>query len=229
MGRKVSPISLRIGITKTWGSNWFSAKKNYPELLHEDIKLRDFINKKMPNAGIADIRIERSQNAVNITIFTSKPGVVIGRKGSGIEDLRFELEKITKGKTIHLNIEEIRDPDLNAFLVASNIANQLAKRISYRRAAKQALSRTMEAGAQGIKVKISGRLGGAEIARRETFNAGKMPLHTFRSNVDYAYVPSHTTYGVIGVKVWIYKGEIFEDKTKKENTNSDWESLNAHA
>lgn len=209
MGRKVNPISFRIGISKKWKSNWF-ASKDYANLLHEDLKIRQIISKQLKEAGLSDIVIERSSNSITIAIYTSRPGVVIGRSGAGIEELRSRLAKITKS-AIKINIEEVKNPETTAQLVAQSIATQLEKRISYRRACKQAIDRVMKAGGLGVKVKVAGRLGGVEIARRETFSAGKMPLSTLRSNVDYAYVPSRTTYGVIGVKVWIYKGEIFKE------------------
>lgn len=209
MGRKVSPISIRIGISKKWKSNWF-ASKGYTNFLHEDLKLRQLIFRELKEAGIAEVIIERSSNLVNITIYTSRPGVVIGRSGAGIDELKAKLQRITKN-TIKIDIEEVKDPELSAQLVASSIAAQLEKRISYRRACKQALDRVMKAGALGVKIRVAGRLGGVEIARVETFSLGRMPLSTFRSNIDYAYVPARTTYGVIGIKVWIYKGEVFKE------------------
>lgn len=214
MGHKVNPIGLRVGINKTWKYLWFS-KKDFSKLLHEDIKLKEFIRKELQAAGIADIVIERSTGAVKINIYVLRPGMVIGRGGKGIEGLKGKLEKIS-GKQISLNIEEVSNPELSAELVAQSIASQIEKRISYRRAAKKTIERTIKTGGQGIKIKISGRLGGAEIARSETFSKGKMPLHTFRSDIDYAFASAFTKYGVIGVKVWIYKGEIFETKKNKE-------------
>lgn len=213
MGHKTNPIGLRLGITKGWRSNWFS-QKEYRRLLQEDIKLRRFIFKKLQGAGLADVLIERFPNSISITIRSSRPGVVIGRSGAGIEELKKNLQKITP-TPLNINIEEIKNPNLQAFLVASTIASQLEKRIAYRRACRQAMARTMEAGAEGIKIRVSGRLAGVEIARSETFSSGKMPLSTLRSEIDYGYVPARTTYGVIGVKVWIYQGEISPKKVLK--------------
>ncbi len=214
MGQKVSPVGFRTGITKKWKSNWF-AGKDYPKLLQEDIKIRELIFKKLHHASVADVLIERSANLVTITVYTSRPGVIIGRSGAGIEELRSEISKITPS-TIKINIEEVREPELSARLVALNIASQLERRISYRRACKQALGRVINAGARGAKIQISGRLGGVDIARQETFSSGSMPLATLRSDIDYAYIPARTTYGVIGVKVWIYKGEIFEKEDQEK-------------
>lgn len=208
MGQKVNPIGLRIGLVDTWRSNWF-VKKNFNKFLYEDVKLRDFIMKKLGRQGVASVLIERSVNSLVINIYSSRPGIIIGRKGEGVEKLKKQLEKITKS-TIKINIEEIKEPETKAYLVASNIATQLEKRISFRRAINQAIDRaTKKKSCKGIKVSVSGRLGGVEMARRETFSQGAMPLQTLRANIDYAYVPSFTTYGTIGVKVWIYKGEVF--------------------
>lgn len=204
MGHKVNPIGWRVGITKSWRSRWFS-QKEYNKLLLEDIRIRQAIFKKFKNAGISEVIIERFPNSVNLNIYTSRPGVVIGRSGAGIEELKEILSKLTKA-TLKINIEEVKNPNLSALLVASTIASQIEKRISYRRACKQALARTMEAQAEGIKIKVSGRLAGVEIARTENFSSGKMPLSTLRSDIDYACLPARTTYGTIGVKVWIYKG-----------------------
>ncbi len=212
MGQKVHPKGLRIGIIKDWDAKWF-ADKDFSGLLIEDIKIRSFIKKKLFAAGISRIEIERAANRVKITIHTAKPGIVIGRGGAEVETLRKELEKKT-GKNVNINIVEIKVPELDAQLVAENVAAQLVKRVSFRRAMKQAVSRTMRMGAQGIKITCSGRLAGAEMARTEWYNEGKVPLHTLRADIDYGFAEADTTYGKIGVKVWIYKGEVLPE-TKK--------------
>ncbi|NLO82021.1 MAG: 30S ribosomal protein S3 [Clostridiales bacterium] len=211
MGQKVHPHGLRVGIIKDWDAKWFANKKNFPDLLIEDVKIRETIKKKLYNAGISRIQIERAANRIRINIHTAKPGIVIGKGGSGIEALRQDLEKLTQ-KTVVINIIEIKVPDLDAQLVAENIAAQLERRISFRRAMKQAMSRTMKAGAKGIKTMVSGRLGGAEIARSERYHEGTIPLQTLRADIDYGFAEAHTTYGRIGVKVWIYKGEVLPRK-----------------
>lgn len=213
MGQKVNPIGLRVGITDSWRSNWF-AGKGYTNFLHEDIKLRDFILKKLSRQGVASVLIERSANNIIVNIYSSRPGIIIGRKGEGVEKLKDQLQKITKAK-VQINIEEVKEPESNAYLVAENIASQLEKRISFRRALKQAINRAIDTkSCQGIRITVCGRLGGVEMARCETLNMGKMPLNTLRANIDYACVPSFTTYGTIGVKVWVYKGEIFNHQHK---------------
>jgi small subunit ribosomal protein S3 len=215
VGQKVHPKGLRVGIIRDWESNWY-ADKNYNELLHEDIKIRNYIKKKLFQAGISVIEIERAANRVKISIHTAKPGIVIGRGGTEVEMLRKNLEQMT-GRKINVNIVEIKKPELNAQLVAEGIAVQLEKRISFRRAMKQAVSRTMRTGAEGVKISCSGRLGGAEIARTEWYSEGKVPLHTLRADIEYGFAEANTTYGKIGVKVWIYKGEILpEAKNRKE-------------
>ncbi len=214
MGRKINPISLRLQVKKNWRSKWFS-KKNYKNFLHEDIKIRKVVLEKLETkAGIARVDIERSAKQVVITIHSSRPGVIIGRGGGGVEDLKKELEKIARSQ-IKINIEEVKDPEANAKLVALNIAAQIEKRISYKRAMRQAIDRAMKAGVQGIKVMVSGRLGGAEIARKEKLSQGKIPLGTIKANIDYAFKTALTTYGIIGVKVWVYKEE--EKVEKKES------------
>lgn len=214
MGQKVHPKGLRIGIVKDWDSRWYANKKNYLELLHEDIRIRNFLKKKLYAAGIPTIEIERAGDRVKVTIHTAKPGIVIGRGGTEVENLRRELERLT-GKQVSINIAEIKKPELYAQLVAENIAAQLERRISFRRAMKQSVSRTMRMGAEGIKVAVSGRLGGAEIARSEWYAEGKVPLHTLRADVDYGFAEANTTYGKIGIKVWIYRGEILPQAKKK--------------
>ncbi|MCS6840288.1 MAG: 30S ribosomal protein S3 [Roseiflexus sp.] len=210
MGRKVHPIGFRLGYIKDWQSKWF-AERNYTELLHEDIMLRRIIAKELENAGVARIEIERSANKVEVTVYTAKPGIVIGKRGTKVDELRAELEKRT-GKKVKLNIQEIHQPELEAQLVAESIAEQISKRVSYKRAMKQAVQRAMRLGAQGIKIKCSGRLAGAEMARVAWERDGRVPLHTLRADIDYAQVHAHTTYGRIGVKVWIYKGDVFPDQ-----------------
>lgn len=212
MGQKVHPHGLRIGIIKTWDAKWY-ADKDYAKNLHEDIKIRDFLKAKTFAAGVSKIHIERAANRVKVTIHTAKPGMIIGRQGAGIEELKRLLKNLSD-KQIDLNIAEIKQADLDATLVAENIAAQLEKRIAFRRAMKQAVTRTMRIGAKGIKVMVGGRLGGAEIARSESYREGSIPLHTLRADIDYGTAEAHTTYGRIGVKVWIYKGEILPEKKK---------------
>lgn len=213
MGQKVNPHGLRIGIIKTWDAKWF-ADKDYAVLLHEDIKIRNYLKKKLYSAGVSRLEIERAANRVKVTIHTAKPGMVIGRGGSGIEELKKELKRMT-GKVIDVNIAEVKQAELDATLVAENIASQLERRIAFRRAMKQSVGRTMRMGAKGIKVMVGGRLGGAEIARTESYREGSIPLHTLRADIDYGTAEAHTTYGRIGVKVWIYKGEVLPG-TKQE-------------
>jgi small subunit ribosomal protein S3 len=212
LGQKVNPIGLRIGITRTWDSRWF-AKSDFPELVHEDYKIRRYIKDRLKHAGISRIEIERAANKVNIIIHTARPGIVIGRKGAEIEALKKALEKLTNGKEIHIgDISEVRRPELDAQLVAENIAVQLERRVSFRRAMKRAVGLAMRFGAQGIRVQCAGRLGGAEIARREWYREGRVPLHTLRADIDYGFAEAITKYGVIGVKVWIFKGEVLPEK-----------------
>ncbi|NLO89568.1 MAG: 30S ribosomal protein S3 [Clostridia bacterium] len=206
MGQKVHPKGLRIGIIKDWDSKWY-AEKDFSKLLLEDQKVREYIKKKLYVAGISTIGIERAANRMRITIHTAKPGIVIGRGGAEVENLRKEIEKMT-GRQVNINIVEVKQPELDAQLVAESVALQLEKRVSFRRAMKQAISRTIRAGAEGIKIACSGRLGGAEMARTEWYSEGKVPLHTLRADIDYGFAEARTTYGIIGVKVWIYKGEV---------------------
>jgi len=209
VGQKVNPHGLRIGIIKDWDSKWF-ADKDYEKFLLEDIKIREFIKEKLFLSGIARVQIERASQKTRISIYTAKPGMVIGRQGSNIELLKGDLKKMTDS-SIDINIVEIKTPDMNAILVAENIASQLERRIAFRRAMKQCVGRTMRMGAKGIKVQVGGRLGGAEIARSETYREGSIPLHTLRADIDYGTAEAHTTYGRIGVKVWIYKGEVLPE------------------
>jgi len=206
VGQKVSPVGLRLGIIRDWESKWY-ADKDFATLLHEDLKIRKFVKGRLKDAAVSTIEIERAANRVNVTIHTAKPGMVIGKGGAEVEVLRKALTDLT-GKRVHINIHEIKRPDLDATLVAENIARQLENRISFRRAQKQAISRTMRAGAKGIKTLVSGRLGGADIARSEGYSEGTVPLHTLRADIDYGTAEAHTTYGRIGVKVWIYRGEV---------------------
>jgi len=205
MGQKVHPIGFRLGINKTWNSRWF-AEKEYSELLQEDIRIRTYLKKKLYHAGISKIEIERVGAKIILSVHTARPGIIIGRKGVEIDNLKSEIQKMTS-QEVYINIIEVRKPEVDAQLVAENIANQLERRVSFRRAMKRSVSSALKFGAQGIKIACSGRLGGAEMARREWYREGKVPLHTFRANIDYGTAEAKTTYGVIGVKVWIYKGD----------------------
>ncbi len=213
MGRKVHPIGFRLGYIKDWHSKWF-AEQSYSDQLHEDLALRELITKELQNAGISEIDIERSSNKVEVTVYTAKPGIVIGKRGANVDQLKNALEART-GKKVKLNIQEIHQPELDARLVAESIAEQIGKRVSYKRAMKQAVQRAVRLGAQGVRVRCAGRLGGAEMARVANESDGRVPRHTLRADIDYANVHAHTTYGRIGVKVWIYKGEVFPDKLGK--------------
>ncbi|AGC69589.1 30S ribosomal protein S3 [Thermoclostridium stercorarium subsp. stercorarium DSM 8532] len=215
MGQKVNPHGLRIGIIKDWDTKWYAEKKDFANFLIEDYNIRKYIKKKLYIAGIARIEIERAANKIKLNIHTAKPGLVIGKGGTGIEQLRKEIEKLT-GKSVLINITEIKVPELNAQLVAETIASQLERRISFRRAMKQAMSRAMKAGAKGIKTAVSGRIAGAEIARTEHYHEGTIPLQTLRADIDYGFAEADTTYGKLGVKVWIYKGEVLPAKKDKK-------------
>ena len=212
MGQKVNPVGLRIGIIRDWESKWF-AGKDYADLLHEDLKVREYITKRLNDASVSKVEIERAANRLNVTIHTAKPGMVIGKGGTEVEALRKALNSLT-GKRVHINILEIKKADMDAKLVAENIARQLENRVSFRRAQKQAIQRSMRVGAKGIKTMVSGRLGGADIARSESYSEGTVPLHTLRADIDYATAEADTTYGKLGVKVWIYRGEILPAKKK---------------
>jgi len=216
-GQKVNPHGLRIGIIKDWDTKWYANNKNFSEYLVEDFKIRKFIKNKLYSAGISRIEIERAANKVKINVNAAKPGLIIGKGGAGIEELRKQLEKMTQ-KSVLINITEIKVPELDSQIVAENIASQLEKRISFRRAMKQAMSRAMRLGAKGIKTAVSGRIGGAEIARTEHYHEGTIPLQTLRADVDYGFAEANTTYGKLGVKVWIYKGEVLPavKKDKKQ-------------
>lgn len=214
MGQKVHPKGLRIGIIKDWDAKWY-ANKDYKKLLHEDYKVRKFVKEKLYASGISRVEIERAANRVKVNIYTAKPGIVIGRGGAEVENLKRQLEAMT-GKRININISEIKKPEMDAQLVAESVASSLEKRISFRRAMKQSVSRTMRMGAEGIKIMCAGRLAGAEIARTEWYSEGKVPLHTLRADIDYGFAEANTTYGKIGVKVWIYKGEVLPEKAPKK-------------
>ncbi|MCS7077589.1 MAG: 30S ribosomal protein S3 [Bacteroidia bacterium] len=218
MGQKINPIGLRVGIIRGWESNWYGGK-NYADKLAEDEKIRKYLHARIPRGGISRIVIERAAKRITITIHTSKPGIIIGKGGKEVDIIREEIKKLT-GKEVNINIAEVRRPDIDARLVAELIAQQLEARISFRRAMKSAISAAMRAGAEGIKVKCSGRLGGAEMARVEQYKEGKIPLHTLRADIDYALAEAHTIYGIIGVKVWIYKGEVYGKVDLSPNTSS---------
>ncbi|MBI1366433.1 MAG: 30S ribosomal protein S3 [Alphaproteobacteria bacterium] len=209
MGQKVNPIGLRLGINRTWDSRWFAGKGAYGDLLHEDLAIRKYLQERLKQAGVSRIIIERPHKKCRVTIYTARPGVVIGKKGADIEKLRADLQKLTSSETV-LNIVEIRKPEIDATLVAENIAQQLERRVAFRRAMKRAMQTATRMGALGIRVNVSGRLGGAEIARMEWYRDGRVPLHTLRADIDYGVATARTTYGAIGVKVWIFKGEIME-------------------
>ena len=225
MGQKVNPIGLRVGINRTWDSRWY-ADRNYAALLHEDLKLRAFVESRLSQAGVSRVVIERPAKKARITIHTARPGVVIGKKGADIEKLRQEISEITGGE-VHLNIVEIRKPEIDAKLVAENIAQQLMRRVAFRRAMKRAVQSAMRLGAQGIRINCGGRLGGSEIARMEWYREGRVPLHTLRANVDYGTTTAKTTYGTCGVKVWVFKGEILEHDPMAQDSASRISRLHA--
>ena len=212
MGQKVHPTGIRLGIVKDWSSKWYADSKEFPEYVHMDHQVREFIKKKLKDASVSRISIERPAKKANITIHTARPGIVIGKKGEDIEKLRAEVAQMIKMHVndVRINIAEVRKPELDAQLVAEGIAQQLERRVMFRRAMKRAVTNTMRVGAEGIKVKVGGRLNGAEIARSEWYREGRVPLHTLRADIDYGLAEAHTTYGVIGVKVWIFKGEVFD-------------------
>ena len=223
MGQKVNPHGLRVGIIKDWDSKWYADKDKFSDYLIEDYKIRKLIKDKLYIAGISNIEIERAANRIKISVYTAKPGMVIGKGGSGVEALRKDLEKLTK-KNVIVNVEEVKVPELDAQLVAENIAGQLERRTSFRRAMKQAIQRTMRSGAKGIKTSVAGRVGGADMARTEGYSEGTIPLQTLRADIDYGFAEANTTYGKIGVKVWIYKGEVLP--TKKVDKESKREAVN---
>ena len=218
MGQKVNPHGLWVGIIKDWSSKWYANKQDYSKNLVEDHQIREYLKNTLKTAGISEIKIERKATDVRVSVLTAKPGMIIGKGGSAIEELKKKLDKMT-GKNVSLNIVEIKDVDMDAQLVAENIALQLEKRVSFRKAMKQAMSRTMKQGAKGIKTQVSGRLGGAEIARTEHYSEGTIPLQTLRADIDYGFAEANTTYGIIGVKAWIYKGEVLPAKKNVEGGN----------
>lgn len=224
MGQKVNPHGLRVGVIKDWDSKWYADKKNFADLLVEDNNIRKYVKKKLYTAGISKIEIERAANRVKVSIYTAKPGMVIGRGGAGVEELRAEIEKLTN-KSVVINVEEIKNQDLDAQIVAEAIAESLERRVAFRRAMKQAIQRTMRQGALGIKTSVSGRFGGADMARTEGYSEGTIPLQTLRADIDYGFAEADTTYGKIGVKVWLYKGEVLpelrEDSRRRPRDNRD--------
>lgn len=225
MGQKVSPIGLRIGINKTWESKWYAGNKDFAKYLNNDNKIRKFLGKKLKDASVSSVVIERNASKTDIIIHTAKPGVVIGHGGDEIEKLKNELSKLVN-ENVQISIMEIKNPDINAALVAENIAHQIENRVSFRVAQKKAIRNAMKAGAKGIKTSVSGRLGGADMARTEGYTEGNIPLHTLRADVDYAHKEANTTYGKIGVKVWIYKGEILASKEKEVKPNGSHSEKN---
>ena len=220
MGQKVSPIVLRIGYIKNWSSRWFADKKDFSRNIAEDFKIRTYVKKRYVQAAVSDVVIERLANQVKIKISSARPGIIIGRRGADIERLREELSSMTP-KEISLDIQEIKRPACDAQLIAQNVAFQLEKRVAFRRAMKRAIEQAMASGALGIKISCSGRLGGAEMARRETQKQGKLPLHTFRADIDYGFAESHTTYGSLGIKVWVYKGDVITDSVRMAQQEQD--------
>ena len=218
MGQKVSPHGLRVGIIKDWSSKWYPNKQNFADYLVEDNKIRKYLKETLKTAGISSINIERKGTEVKVNVMAAKPGMIIGKAGAAIEELKKKLEKMT-GKTVSLNIVEVKNLDMDATLVAESIASQLERRISFRKAMKQAMAKTMKAGAKGIKTQVSGRLGGAEIARSEHYSEGTIPLQTLRADIDYGFAEALTTYGIIGVKVWIYKGEVLPQRKEAKGGN----------
>lgn len=219
MGQKVNPIGFRISVTKNWRSRWFADTKDFGNLLHEDLRIREMVKTRLKDAAVPDILIERYANRARITVYTARPGIVIGRKGADIEKLREEISALT-GKEIYVEIKEIKNPDINAQLVAENIAMQLERRVSHRRALKRSIQMAMELGALGIKVEANGRLGGAELARRETYKQGKVPLHTLRANIEYGTAEANTTYGIVGIKVWICNKPVEVEETRRHAVNA---------
>lgn len=221
MGQKVNPVGIRLGIVKDWSSRWYASSKEFADILYADLKVRDFLKKRLSQAGISRIQIDRPARNARVTVHTARPGVIIGKSGKEVENLRDEVNKIVN-VPVHVSIEEVRKPELDAKLVAESVAQQLERRIMFRRAMKRAVTTALRAGALGIKISVSGRLGGSEIARTEWYREGRVPLQTFRADIDYALAEAFTTYGVIGVKVWIFKGEILGDKSQAtENTEKN--------
>jgi small subunit ribosomal protein S3 len=222
MGQKVHPTGIRLGIATDWNSKWYAGNNHYADFLHEDMRIRDFLRKKLSQAAVSRISIARPAKSIVVTVHTARPGIIIGKKGEDIERLRQEISKLVNihVNNVKINIEEIRKPELDALLVAEGIASQLERRVMFRRAMRRSVSNAMRLGAEGIKINISGRLNGAEIARNEWYREGRVPLHTLRADVDYGTAEALTTYGILGVKVWIYKGEVFDLETKGSSTSS---------
>ncbi len=219
MGQKVNPIGLRLGITKTWISNWFASEK-FSDYLYEDLLIRNYLKKRLEHGGVSRLNIDRTARKITVSIHTSRPGIVIGKKGEEVEKLKAELQHLTQ-KEIHLNIIEVKKPEMDAQLVADNIARQVEKRVSYKKAIKKAISTAMRMGSEGIKIGVGGRLNGAEIARKETYKEGRIPLHTLRADIDYATSTAHTTYGCVGIKVWLCKGEVITTKEDAAIANKE--------
>lgn len=215
MGQKVHPVGFRLGVIRTWESKWY-AEKDYAGLLHEDLKLRDYLKKRLYHAGISKIEIERAASKAKVNIFAARPGIIIGKKGSEVEALKKDLAKLTD-KEVFINIQEVRKPEVDAQLVAENVALQLERRVAFRRAMKKAVSQALKFGAEGVKIECSGRLGGAEMSRREWYREGRVPLHTLRADIDYGFAEAKTTYGIIGVKVLVFKGEILDRDQLQQN------------
>lgn len=232
MGQKVNPTGIRLGIVRDWSSKWYASSKDYAKLLYADLKVRELLKEKLAKAGISRIKIERPAQNAHITIYTARPGLIIGKKGNEIDELRKEVSKLM-GVPVHIDIEEVRRPDVDAQLVAESVAQQLEKRVMFRRAMKRAVSGALRAGADGIKIKASGRLGGAEIARTEGYHEGRVSLQTLRADIDYGFAEAKTTYGIIGVKVWISKGEVFGHKKERDtdaaNTDAPVKTKKARA
>lgn len=220
MGQKVNPVGIRLGIVKDWASRWYASSKEFSDTLCADLQVREYLRKKLFQAGISRIQIDRPARNAKVTIYTARPGVIIGKSGKEVEVLRDEVSKIVK-VPVHVSIEEVRKPELDAKLVAESVAQQLERRIMFRRAMKRAVTTALRSGALGIKISVSGRLGGSEIARTEWYREGRVPLQTFRADIDYALAEAYTTYGVIGVKVWIFKGEVLGDKTQTQNDTTE--------
>lgn len=220
MGQKVNPVGIRLGIVKDWASRWYASSKEFSDTLCADLKVREYLRKRLAQAGISRIQIDRPARNAKVTIYTARPGVIIGKSGKEVENLRDEICKIVN-VPVHVSIEEVRKPELDARLVAESVAQQLERRIMFRRAMKRAVTTALRSGAQGIKISVSGRLGGTEIARTEWYREGRVPLQTFRADIDYALAEAHTTYGVIGVKVWIFKGEVLGDKNTPQSETTE--------
>ncbi len=221
MGQKVNPNGFRIGVIKDWSSTWYADKKTFSKYILEDKKIRQYINKNYNQCGISKVEIARTENRLTVNVYASRPGMLIGVKGAEIEVIKKALAKLSDSKNITLNIKEVKRPDVDATLVAQSIASQLEKRVAWKRAAKQAVQKTMKAGAKGVKIMVSGRLGGAEIAKSEFYLEGSLPLQTLRADIDYGFAEALTTFGIIGVKVWVYNGEVIGKKTPKEEVNQD--------